>query len=184
VRRRAIRRNGARSRRFPGSSPSSSSRGSISSSWPNGFQPSGSTATERDGSGRSGRRAFHHARAAPNADAIHEWRKRVKDLWYVAQIIAPVWPEMLEERATMLRHLARLLGDHHDIWALDAYVAENRRRCGGIAALRVAAVAERRMAEIESEIFERGAAAYAEPSRDWNRNIVDSWRAWTMAEVM
>ena len=74
---------------------------------------------------RSGRRAFREARAAPNVAAIHEWRKRVKDLWYEVQIIAPH-----SVRVVVLHDLSRLLGDHHDVFALNALVAENRRRFG------------------------------------------------------
>ena len=130
---------------------------------------------------RNGRRALRDAQAAPNAAAIHEWRKRVKDLWYATQIVAPAWPEMLDARVELLHDLSRLLGDHHDVWALDAHVAENRARFGRITALRIAAVAERRLAEIESEIFEKGEIAYAERPRDWAQTIVDAWRAWTRA---
>jgi hypothetical protein len=128
---------------------------------------------------RSGRRAFREARAAPNAAAIHEWRKRVKDLWYEAQIVAPAWPEVLNARVEMLHDLSRLLGDHHDVWALDAHVAENRRRFGKVTARRIAAVAERRLVEIERAIFEKGAFAYAESPRSWSKSIVAYWRAWS-----
>jgi CHAD domain-containing protein len=130
---------------------------------------------------RNGRRAFFEARDAPNAASIHEWRKRVKDLWYVTEIIAPAWPEMMDPRVEMLHDLSRLLGDHHDIWALDTHVAENGNRFGKVTTLRIAAVAGRRLAEIEGEIFEKGATAYADRPRDWSQSIVDAWRAWTKA---
>ena len=128
---------------------------------------------------RDGRRAFRESRAAPNAAAIHEWRKRVKDLWYETQIVAPAWPEVMDARAGMLHDLSRLLGDHHDVWALNAHVAENRRRFGKLTVRRIAVIAARRIAEIESVIFEKGAFAYAESPRSWSESIVAYWRAWT-----
>ena len=127
---------------------------------------------------RSGRSAFREARAAPNAAAIHEWRKRVKDLWYEAQIVAPAWPEVLNARVEMLHDLSRLLGDHHDVWALHAHVVENRRRFGKVTIRRIAAVAERRLIEIERAIFEKWAFAYAESPRSWSESILAYWRAW------
>jgi hypothetical protein len=130
---------------------------------------------------RNGRNAFFEARDAPNAPTIHEWRKRVKDLRYVTEIIAPAWPEMMDPRVEMLRDLSRLLGDHHDAWALDTHVTENANRFGKATALRIAAVAGRRMAEIEGEVFEKGAIAYAERPRDWSQSIVDVWQAWSKA---
>lgn len=132
---------------------------------------------------RNGRRALRHARVKPNADAIHEWRKRVKDLSYAVQIVSPVAPDMREAHAK-LDDLAHLLGDHHDVWSLDAFVAENHSRCGAAAAVRVSAVAARRLSALESKIFDRGAAAYADPSRDWSRRVITSWRDWTRADVM
>lgn len=130
---------------------------------------------------RNGRRALGEARDAPDAASIHEWRKRVKDLWYVTQIVAPAWPEMMDPRVELLHDLSRLLGDHHDVWQLHTHVAENRNRFGKVTTLRIAAVAERRLAEIEGEVFEKGAIAYDEPPRDWSRRIADAWRAWTKA---
>jgi hypothetical protein len=38
---------------------------------------------------RDGRRCFRTARDRRTAESIHEWRKRVKYLWYHAQILAP-----------------------------------------------------------------------------------------------
>jgi len=102
----------------------------------------------------------------------------VKDLWYDAQIVAPAWPEVMNARVDMLHDLSRLLGDHHDIWALNAHVAENRGRFGKITAQRMATVAARRLAEIESVIFEKGAFAYAESPRAWSESVVAYWRAW------
>lgn len=119
---------------------------------------------------RNGRRAFRQARQTPNAELIHQWRKRVKDLWYVTQIVSPVWPELMEAPAKTLHDLSRLLGDHHDVWLLDLHVAHNRSRS---TALRVAAVAERRLAQLEREIFAKGAVVYADSPRAWSRNIVD-----------
>jgi hypothetical protein len=44
---------------------------------------------------RKARRAADAARAAPDRpDLVHEWRKRVKDLWYQTRLFAPVWPEL------------------------------------------------------------------------------------------
>jgi hypothetical protein len=128
---------------------------------------------------RGGRRAFRRARRERTAAAIHEWRKRVKDLWYETQIVAPAWPEVLDARVEMLHDLSRLLGDHHDVWALESHVAEHRRRFGKITAQRMAVVAALRLAEIEAAIFEKGAFAYAESPRAWSESIVAYWRAWS-----
>lgn len=128
---------------------------------------------------RDGRRGFRLARQERTATAIHEWRKRVKDLWYHAQIVEPVWPDLMDAHIAMLHDLSDLLGDHHDICALAALVAENPGRFGRITAQRIAAVVAHRLREIESEIFEKGPFAYAQPPRAWSGSIVRYWQACT-----
>lgn len=129
---------------------------------------------------RDGRRWFRDAREQQTAESIHEWRKRVKDLWYHAQILAPVWPELMTAHTTLLHSLSRLLGDHHDVHALAAAVAGQRGRFGPTTSDRITALAERRRIEIENEIFEKGAFVYAERPRAWSDRMVRYWRAWTV----
>ena len=38
---------------------------------------------------RDGRKAFAQARREPSIEALHTWRKRVKDLWYHERLLAP-----------------------------------------------------------------------------------------------
>lgn len=111
---------------------------------------------------RDGRRAFREARAQRTPTAIHEWRKRVKDLWYDMQIVAPA-----STRVEALRELSRLLGDHHDVFELASHVAGNRRLFGKVTVKRIAAVAARRLAEIEHAAFDKGALLYAAAARAW-----------------
>jgi CHAD domain-containing protein len=124
---------------------------------------------------RDGRRWLRAARKERTPESIHEWRKRVKDLWYHAQILAPVWPELMSAHTALLRDLSRLLGDHHDVCALAAVV----RRFGPKTSERIAALTERRRLEIETAIFEKGAFVYADPPRAWSDRMVRYWRAWT-----
>jgi CHAD domain len=51
-------------------------------------------------------------------EAVHEWRKRAKDLWYHLRILEPVWPEVLGPLAAQAHGLSDLLGDHHDLAVL------------------------------------------------------------------
>lgn len=130
---------------------------------------------------RDGRRGFRAARDQRTAESIHEWRKRVKDLWYHAQVLAPVWPELMNAHTALLHDLSRLLGDHHDVCALAAAAGGNRRRFGPKTSERIATLAERRRIEIETAIFDKGSFVYAEAPRAWSDRMVRYWRAWTGA---
>src|SRR5262249_14615301 len=40
---------------------------------------------------RKGRRAQRAASAEPSDEALHEWRKRAKDLWHALEVLTPAW---------------------------------------------------------------------------------------------
>src|SRR4051812_4632840 len=47
----------------------------------------------------NGAAAFARAQRRPTAEHLHEWRKRVKDLWYQEQLLCEAWPGVLQAHA-------------------------------------------------------------------------------------
>lgn len=66
---------------------------------------------------RRGRARLDDAYDEPDdpAAAFHEWRKRVKYLWYHLRLLGPAWPEVLRARAEEQHGLANILGDANDL---------------------------------------------------------------------
>ena len=65
--------------------------------------------------------AYAYAAESPaeqSAERFHELRKRVKDLYYMACLLTPAQPALLEPLAAKLDELADLLGDDHDLAVL------------------------------------------------------------------
>lgn len=56
--------------------------------------------------------------------AVHEWRKRAKDHWYQARLLAPIWPEIMQVHGSEAGRLGDLLGEHQDIAVLLGYLPE------------------------------------------------------------
>jgi CHAD domain-containing protein len=73
---------------------------------------------------KRGRNRMEDAYADPTGPRYHEWRKRVKYLWYHHRILAPVWNEVLDARADALHDLADLLGDGNDLTDLLVLLGE------------------------------------------------------------
>src|SRR5437588_4804088 len=48
---------------------------------------------------RRGRKAMRRAQADPTNENLHEWRKRVKDLWHAEQIVRPAAPKKMKKLA-------------------------------------------------------------------------------------
>lgn len=62
-----------------------------------------------------GYKAMDAAYADPDAETFHEWRKRVKYLWYHLRVLQTLWPGLLAPLADEAHTLADLLGDEHDL---------------------------------------------------------------------
>jgi CHAD domain-containing protein len=56
----------------------------------------------------------------PADEAIHDWRKRAKDVLYQMQLIEPVWPAALSLRVRETDRLTELLGQYNDLSVLAA----------------------------------------------------------------
>lgn len=64
---------------------------------------------------KRGRRGLADAYANPKPKNFHDWRKRVKYLWYHTRILKNLWPGLLDELADQTHDLADYLGDDHDL---------------------------------------------------------------------
>jgi CHAD domain-containing protein len=131
---------------------------------------------------RRGQRALDAVSTEVTDEAVHAWRKRVKDLWYVGRILEPVWPAGLGGWVLALDHLSTLLGEHNDLAVLVAELAETRE--GGPlvdpgTAAEVTLQARRRQGEIRAEALPLGRRLYAETPEAHARRMVTYWRVWT-----
>lgn len=110
---------------------------------------------------RRGERSFAAARAAPDKESLHAWRKRVKDLWYELRLLAEMGGKIVEGHGKDAHALADLLGDDHDLAVLRDAIA-------GLSAIHsdeVIALIDRRRTELQGEAFRLGRRVYAETAR-------------------
>ena len=74
---------------------------------------------------RRGREAGALARRRPLPENFHAWRKHVKDLWYYFRLLRPAWPAETRAMTDELELLGEQLGDDHDLFLLQQFVAAN-----------------------------------------------------------
>jgi CHAD domain-containing protein len=129
---------------------------------------------------RRGRRGYRAARRDPTAENLHEWRKRVKDLWYHCSILEASWPPVMKALADEAHELSDRLGDDHDLAVLLAWAQENTGAAD--TAPLEAAVAERR-AQLQAEAFAYGARLYADKPGAFVARIERWWDASAPAEA-
>lgn len=67
---------------------------------------------------RGAQSALSEVLRAPTAEAVHAFRKRVKDHLYHARLLTPVWPELMDPFANEADRLAEMLGQMNDLAVL------------------------------------------------------------------
>ncbi|MFN2237824.1 MAG: CHAD domain-containing protein [Thermoanaerobaculia bacterium] len=110
---------------------------------------------------RKGRKAWIRAESRRTPEALHEWRKRVKDLWYDTRLLSEADPVMMG-RAASLGRLADVLGSRHDLDVLEATVKDDeglRARLDWPAGQRSI---QKLRAELDREAFVLGGLIYSE----------------------
>jgi CHAD domain-containing protein len=124
---------------------------------------------------RRGRERLAEVRSDPTAEAVHEWRKRVKDLWYHLRLLHDSWPAGLGGVTGPAHELSELLGDHHDLSVL---LGDLEQRPPGEAPRGLIEHARRRQRELLAEAIPLGSLLYAEKPSAYSKRLASYWRAW------
>jgi CHAD domain-containing protein len=114
------------------------------------------------GTYKRGRRAYARAKDDPTTENLHQWRKRVKDLWYQQQLLQRVWPDVMKALAGEAKTLSKLLGSDHDLAVLAGELAPGDPL--------LPLIADRR-AELQSEAFALGSRVYAESPKAFRKRV-------------
>ncbi|SDR67330.1 CHAD domain-containing protein [Christiangramia echinicola] len=64
---------------------------------------------------KRGKKALEKSYKNPTKENFHEWRKRVKYLWYQTLLLQDTWPQFFETLELELHELADFLGNDHDL---------------------------------------------------------------------
>lgn len=119
------------------------------------------------------RGALEKAAASPTPERLHRWRRRVKDHWYHARLLAPVWPEMMHPHVVAADTLGEMLGDARDLAALIEALA------GVEGGDEVCAQAAREEARLRTDAFALGTRFFREPAHGLSRRWRGWWEIWT-----
>jgi len=127
---------------------------------------------------RRGRRSMRGAAEVPADDEqLHEWRKRVKDLWHASQLLTPAAPKRMRRFAKRVHRLSDLLGEDHDLAVLRVYVGAHPHFFEDNAhQLALSAAIDRRREQLQRDAFELGAKLYEQPPKKFVRSIERHWR--------
>ncbi|MGK2956549.1 MAG: CHAD domain-containing protein [Solirubrobacterales bacterium] len=124
---------------------------------------------------RDGRRGLEIVEADPTAANVHEWRKRVKDLWYQLRLLRNSWKTGLKANVREASRLAELLGEYNDLSILLDELVSNQWYDPATSALTLMAI--NRQAELLDEALPLGRRIYAEKPGQFASRIGAYWSA-------
>jgi len=121
---------------------------------------------------RRAHRALANAASSGLETDFHEWRKRVKELRYQVELLASTGSRELARREKALATLAEELGRVTDLIVLAAEIG--RRQQGGSLpdAPRLLGDIHQSIRERSRELLDRGQQLFAEPPKDFARQVL------------
>ncbi len=124
-----------------------------------------------------GRKSFRQALNSPSDEALHEWRKRSKDLWYHLRLVRRAWPELMETTAEEAHELSDRLGDDHDLVVLVGYLDESDDPLTSDQLEHLRRLIAKRREELQTEAFAYGERLYAEKPKRFVGRLESYWQA-------
>jgi CYTH domain-containing protein/CHAD domain-containing protein len=124
-----------------------------------------------------GRDAFEALGDEPGFEAVHELRKRGKDLWYQVRLLRDAWEPVLEPTAEEIHEFTDLLGDHHDLAVL-ADDLDGRDEIGSAHKNVMYELIASEGASLLSDARSLGARVYAEAPKAHLKRLRGYWHAW------
>lgn len=122
------------------------------------------------------RKYWKKASATTEADALHSWRKSVKDQAAQLRLFRQATPGKVRARRNDEKAAGELLGDEHDLWLLSVHL------CAEAAPSELAAAREVLVAEIEKSrkalrerAFRKGKAFSSESAKSFAGTICSAW---------
>ena len=115
--------------------------------------------------------------------AFHDWRKRVKDLYYQMQIFRNSWPPVLNHLCKQFEKLGDLLGQEHDLRVIrETLLSPHPAQIPPELLQSFLGLLQRRAFELQAEAQAIGRRIYAEKSKAFVRRIKVYWETW-QAEI-
>jgi CHAD domain-containing protein len=113
----------------------------------------------------------------PSPELFHDWRKRVKDLWYQTLILAPIWPAVMPAVVEQVHILSEILGEAHDLAVLHQTICGlTELEAEGLPALIQLIAAEQTALEQSAQAI--GKLIYAESAGLFVKRLASYWKVW------
>jgi len=119
-----------------------------------------------------GQMALQKAYETPEKENFHEWRKRVKYLWYQTLLLQDTWPNFFDTLEAEIHELGDLLGNDHDLMVLkEKILAGDFRLKEETHRELMIAIINEYSNSLRSKAKTKGELIYAESPKDFKKRI-------------
>jgi CHAD domain-containing protein len=132
---------------------------------------------------RQGQERFYAAYEINNDEAFHEWRKRVKDLWYDMRLFSRLWPPVMSAWEEESHRLSSLLGDSHDIAELRHFLQHHSEEVALATTQKKVLwpLMEHRQYKLHQQAQGLGQKLFAEDPDAFTDRMANYWKTWFVA---
>jgi CHAD domain-containing protein len=128
---------------------------------------------------RRGRKRLRAVEDEASVTNLHEFRKRVKDLWYQLRLIRDADRAMLEPLADHAHDLSDHLGDDHDLALLRDQVQRRRDAFASPGDERhLLQEIDQRRGELQFAAISLGERIYSDKPKRFTKRLARKWEAW------
>lgn len=127
---------------------------------------------------KRGRKGLLKSEDEPRPTTFHEWRKRVKYLWYQIRLLYGAAPSLLRPLASSLHDLSDALGDAHDLAHLSDRLDDSESGVDRVELETVRELAGERRQNLENRALTLGRRLYVEKPGAFSARIGGYWNTW------
>jgi CHAD domain-containing protein len=125
---------------------------------------------------KQGKKALSDAKRKPDGEHLHEWRKRVKYLWYHLRLLKYIWPTAMKGTIKSLDKLSDDLGEEHDLVDLKHFLLEFDSPESQLQIQTLMERIDKKRAELQSEAWPVGEKLYIEKPKWFTRRIAGYYK--------
>jgi len=128
---------------------------------------------------RDGKRSFDLVQKTGSVANLHEWRKRVKDLYYQMELLCPMAPNQLAAAVADLKRLGEFLGDDHDLSMLiESSTIKRLKQIPPHELEVIQGLATERQKELRQQAIILGTRYYEEKPSAFCKRLGRYWKRW------
>ena len=120
---------------------------------------------------RRGRKSLRAVHEQPGDEAMHELRKRAKDLWHASQILGPAAPKKTKRMAKRAHKLSDLIGEEHDLTVLQQTAERHSEHLSEAERVALEELIERRRTGLRRRALPRAERLYRRKPRAAVRRV-------------